>query len=59
MFTFVMFLIERLLQRKLERELALYGGVLPTTDPEPDEIDDSQEEGEQVESIAGKSLRRL
>ncbi|KAF7803541.1 ribosomal RNA-processing protein 17 [Senna tora] len=40
-------------KRKLERELALYGGVVPTTDQEPDEIDENQEDKEQVESIAG------
>ncbi|KAJ1391695.1 Nucleolar protein 12 [Sesbania bispinosa] len=38
-------------KRKLERELA-YGGVPPTDDPEPDEIDEHQDVTEQVESIA-------
>lgn len=43
-----------ILQRKLEREYALYGGIPPTADAEPDEIDEHREEDtEQVESIAG------
>ncbi|KAK4271439.1 hypothetical protein QN277_020138 [Acacia crassicarpa] len=42
-------------KRKLEKELALHGGVLPTTDPEPgDEVDENEEEREQVESVAGR-----
>lgn len=59
MYAFVILLIEieLLLQRKLEKELALYGGVLPTTDPEPDDkVDENEEDREQVESVAGKSL---
>lgn len=56
-YAFVILLIELLLQRKLEKEFALYGGVLPTTDPEPDdEVDENEEDREQVESVAGKSL---
>ncbi|XP_028788719.1 ribosomal RNA-processing protein 17 [Neltuma alba] len=46
--------IELRKKRKLEREFALYGGVLPTADPKPgDEVDENEEDKEQVESIAG------
>ena len=45
-----------LLQRKLEKEFALYGGALPTTDPEPGDEDGNEEDTEHVESIAGNSF---
>ncbi|XP_054803876.1 ribosomal RNA-processing protein 17 [Prosopis cineraria] len=47
--------IELRKKRRLEKELALYGGVLPTTDPEPDdEVDGNEEDKEQVESLSGR-----
>ncbi|XP_061367680.1 LOW QUALITY PROTEIN: ribosomal RNA-processing protein 17 [Gastrolobium bilobum] len=38
-------------KRKLEREFVMYGGVAPTADSRPDEIDECQEE--EVESTSG------
>lgn len=54
-FGFLTYFIGLILQRKLEREFVIHGGVPPPADTEPGEIDENQEEvEEQVESIAGK-----
>ncbi|KAE8659732.1 hypothetical protein F3Y22_tig00116962pilonHSYRG00967 [Hibiscus syriacus] len=47
--------IERRKKRKLEKEFALYGGVLPGTGSEPDGVDENKEDDEEREPTASLS----